>query len=166
MYPADVGSVYDGKRQGGRAWFGTPSGSLVANGAQLAEGEIDKWYRHVDKVHVKWSVPRHKQLDYFQSQVLKSETVECPVCMEKISRYAERQRLWSPAYTITYSACSAMSKICLLSGSCAAGACASNALSVGGAHRRVKTLGRCFNASSTACGHACTRLIGWRTSRI
>ena len=38
---------------------------LVANGAQLAEGEIDKWQRHVDKIHVKCSVPRHKQLDYF-----------------------------------------------------------------------------------------------------
>ena len=66
--------------------------SLLVSGAQLADGEIDEWQQHLDGSstgHARWSVPRHKQLKDFQNLSIVHGAVECPVCMDNISRYTD-----------------------------------------------------------------------------
>ena len=62
---------------------------LLSNGENLADDELAEYQKHVDTIHEKWSVPRHKRDEDFQLQSMAKETVECPICMEEISRSAE-----------------------------------------------------------------------------
>jgi hypothetical protein len=63
--------------------------ALLSAGETLADNETEEYQKHVDAVHEKWSVPVHKRDKDFQMESMAKETVECPICMEHISRSAE-----------------------------------------------------------------------------
>jgi hypothetical protein len=62
---------------------------LLSKGATLADDKLAEHQKHVDTIHEKCSVPVHKRYKDFQMEAMAKETVECPICMEAISRSAE-----------------------------------------------------------------------------
>ena len=62
---------------------------LLSAGMKLADDETAEFQKDVDAVHEKWSVPIHKRDADFQMQSMANETVECPICMDEISRSSE-----------------------------------------------------------------------------